>query len=293
MFGALAALVALSFTGYDGSAAWTLFGTAAAVGAVGLADDRFGLTPLAKLVAQIGAGCVVVMVFGPIADAALPAPFDGTVPGAVLGWGVSILWLTAVVNFFNFMDGIDGLAAGQAVASCAGIAAAAWSSDAALLAYAGGGACIGFLFHNAPRARVFMGDSGSGFLGFLLAAAPFAAPQPRRAAAVLAVAIGLSLFLLDPIRTLVKRAFERKNILRAHREHLYQQLVAPEEAAGRVAAAYAAAALLLALCGAAGYRWPPMFWVGGAGGVTAFLVLWARARQAVRSRAFRNSPPSR
>jgi UDP-N-acetylmuramyl pentapeptide phosphotransferase/UDP-N-acetylglucosamine-1-phosphate transferase len=236
---------------------------------------------------------MLVSTFGPLVDAALPPPFGGPIPRAVLAWGLSVLWLTTVVNFFNFMDGIDGLAAGQAVASCIGIVAAAWSGDATVLALSVGAACLGFLLHNAPRARIFMGDSGSGFLGFVLAAAPFAAPTPERGAALLAVAIGLSLFLLDPIRTLIKRTIERRNIFRAHREHLYQELVAPDEPAGRVAAAYSLTAVLLALCGAAGYRWPTMFWVGGFTGAVAFLIVWQRARQASKTRSLRRAPHSR
>ena len=286
MLGAGTALAVLSLlSGDDRSAAWTLFGIAALSGAAGLADDRLGLTPIVKLIAQIVVGVALVVVFGPVIDLPLPSPLNETGLQGIVAWGLSVLWLTTVVNFFNFMDGIDGLAAGQAVASCIGIAVAAWSDDATVLALSVGAACLGFLFHNAPRARIFMGDSGSGFLGFVLAAAPFAAPPSLRGQALLAVAIGLSLFLLDPIRTLIKRALERKNIFRAHREHLYQQLVPPDEAAGPVAAAYSAVALLLALCGAAGYRWPAMFWVGGLGGLTAFLLVWYRAQQAIRARS--------
>ena len=153
---------------------------------------------------------------------------------------------------------------------------AAWSSDAAQLALAVAGACIGFLFHNWPPARIFMGDAGSGFLGFTLAGMPFLAPPLRRSDAVLALGVGLTLFLLDPLVTLFKRARRLKNIFRAHREHLYQQLVAPEEPAGPVAAAYTAAALLLAVVGAVGYRAAEMSWLGPVCGLGAFLVVWAR-----------------
>jgi hypothetical protein len=95
----------------------------------------------------------------------------------------------------------------------------------------------------------------------------------------------LTLFLVDPVVTLLRRALARKNILRAHREHLYQQLVAPDEPAGRVTAAYTAAAVLLALLGAYGYRSPSMFWVGCAGGAVAFYAVWRRARLVTRARS--------
>ena len=286
MLGTAAALAVLPLlSSGDRSVAWTLFAIAALSGVAGLADDRLGLTALPKFVAQIVVGLALVIVFGPVVEVPLPAPFNAAVLQSVAAWSLSILWLTTVVNFFNFMDGIDGIAAGQAVSSCIGIAVAAWSEDATVLALIVAGAFTGFLFHNAPRARIFMGDSGSGFLGFILAAAPFAAPPSRRGEALLAVTIGLTLFLLDPVRTLIKRAFQRKNIFRAHREHLYQQLAVPEEPHGPVAALYAVIALLLALCGAAGYRWPAMFWVGGLSGLIAFLLVWHRAQQASGARS--------
>jgi Fuc2NAc and GlcNAc transferase len=275
----LGAAAALAFFGSLGelSAAWTLVGAAGLVGAVGLLDDRFGLPPILRLVAQLCIAAGLVATFGPLYTLPLPPPLNAPLPGPLLAWGLSLLWLSAVTNFFNFMDGIDGIAAAQAAAVCAGIVAAGWSPDAVLLALAVGGASIGFLFHNWPPARIFMGDAGSGFLGFALAGMPFLASPSRRSDALLALAVGMTLFLLDPLVTLFSRARAGKNIFQAHREHLYQQLVAPEEPAGRVTAGYTGAALLLALAGAFGYHNPPAAWMGCAAGVALFVVVWRHA----------------
>lgn len=257
---------------------WILFAGACLVGMLGAIDDRRGLTPSIRLAVQLCASLFVVSLLGPVSGVPLPPPLNVPIPAAA-AWGFSIVWLLAVTNFFNFMDGIDGLAGGQAVATCVGVVVAAWSADAAALAVAVGGASAGFLFHNWSPARIFMGDAGSGFLGFTLAGMPLLAATGNRSGAVLAVAIGLALFLLDPIVTLIRRGLAGKNVFQAHREHLYQRLVPPEKPAGAVTSAYVAAALLLALLGAAGYRHPPTAWIGCLAGVCAFAAVWHAARR--------------
>jgi Fuc2NAc and GlcNAc transferase len=281
--GAALALAWLTAAGSAGSAAWVLFAAAAFVGVAGLLDDRLDLPPPVKFGSQLAAALALLVAVGPFTRLPLPAPFDVDLPWVVLQWAFTALWITAVVNFFNFMDGIDGLATGQTVASALGVAAAGWSLDATALAIAAAAAGLGFLVHNAPPARIFMGDSGSGFLGFLLAGLPLLAPSWRRHEAIVAVAIGLALFLLDPLLTLVRRARAGKNLLRAHREHVYQQLVAPEEHAGRVTALYSAIALALSLVGAAGYHRPWLLWVGALAAVAVFSLVSLRAGAAGRA----------
>ena len=283
--GAAIALAWLTAAGYGGSAAWVLFAASVFVGLAGLVDDRVGLPPGAKFGAQLAGALALLAAVGPFTRLPLPPPLDAAIAPIALQWVLSALWITAVVNFFNFMDGIDGLATGQAVASAIGVAAAAWSVDATSVAIAAAAAGLGFLVHNAPPARIFMGDSGSGFLGFLLAGLPLLAPSWRRHEAITAVAIGLALFLLDPLLTLVRRARAGKNLLRAHREHVYQQLVAPEEPAGGVTAAYTIIALMLALLGAAGYHAPRLLWVGAVAATLVFFLICRRAAARQRARA--------
>jgi Fuc2NAc and GlcNAc transferase len=282
--GTAAGALAMWWSGAAHSAVWMLFASAAILATIGFLDDRHNLSPGLRLFAQISAAAFIVRGFGPISALPLPSPFNLPLSAPVFGWMFSILWLVAFTNFFNFMDGIDGLAGGQAIASGAGVILAGWSGDATSLAAVMSGACLGFLFHNWPAARVFMGDTGSGFLGFTIAALPFLAPFERNGDAAMAIAIGMALFLLDPVFTLIRRARAGKNIFRAHREHLYQQLVGPEEPAARVTAAYTCTAVMLAVVGAIGYRVPAVAWIGCVLALAAFLVVWrlAAARENVR-----------
>lgn len=259
------------------SAAWSLLAAGSLVGLVGAVDDRRGVPAWLRLIFHLGAAVMVVRALGPVTLAVLPLVGSVSLTDP-LAWTLSILWLVAVTNFFNFMDGIDGLAGGQALATCTGVIVAGWAADASALATIVAGACAGFLLHNWPPARIFMGDSGSGFLGLLLAGLPMLAPVERRPEAILAVAIGMTLFLLDPILTLIRRALARKNILQAHRQHLYQQLVLPDESAVRVTTAYTLTAGVLAILAAGGYRNPAWWWLGCVASLAAFSIVWLLAR---------------
>lgn len=240
---------------------WAVLLGAMLVAGLGLVDDIRGLSPRLRFLGQTCAAVFVVASTGPLLTFPLPAPLGCSLDAPALGWILSVLWIVAVTNFFNFMDGIDGLAGGQAVASCAGVTLAGWSGEASSLSVVVGASSLGFIFHNWAPARIFMGDVGSGFLGFSIASLPFLAAAPRRGEAVFAVAIGLALFLLDPVETLVRRAWTGKKLTQAHREHRYQQLVAPGEAAGRVSGALVAAGAALSILGAASYRKPELGWL--------------------------------
>ena len=239
---------------------WIVVGSACLVAAAGLLDDVRGLSPLWRLIVQLLAATIVLSVTGPVV--VLPLLQEELALSTIWGGGFSLLWILTVTNFFNFMDGFDGLAASQAVASGLGIVLAGWSADASILALLMGAACVGFLFHNWTPARVFMGDVGSGFLGFTLAVLPFLAPEDNRSTAMVAAAVGLALFLLDPALTLVRRAAARKPLTQSHREHLYQQFALPGEPVGGLVTIYSSLALLLAVAGAFGYRRPELLpWV--------------------------------
>ena len=157
------------------------------------------------------------------------------------------LWLTGYTNAFNFMDGINGLAAGQAIVTGLGMAllgsvvsgrwsvisgqwpvvSGQWSvvSSPVLLSLVIAGACAGFLPHNFPRARLFMGDVGSAPLGFLLAA--LVVWIARDQGWWLLVPLGLlhANFVLDTGLTLVRRILRGERWYEAHREHFYQRLI--------------------------------------------------------------------
>jgi Fuc2NAc and GlcNAc transferase len=229
----------------------------ALVAALGALDDFRSIPALARLGVQTAVAIVLVVAVGPFPRLPLPSPLD-----PALGWLASpltVLWLVAVANFFNFMDGIDGIAGGQAVASSVGVVIAAWSVQATEFAVVVAAGCIGFLLFNRPPARVFLGDVGSTALGFGIAAMPLLAPPSQRHSAVLAIAIGLSLFLLDPVETLARRARRGLRVGVAHREHSYQRL-ASRHGGRRVAGVLVILGLIMSVAGALVFRVPSLTW---------------------------------
>ncbi len=137
---------------------------------------------------------------------------------------VLTFYLAWLLNLYNFMDGIDGIAAAEAITCCLGSALIAWllgevamALTAVLLAAAAGG----FLFWNVPPARIFMGDAGSGFLGITLGILSLwmASQHPQLFVSWL---ILLGVFLIDATVTLVRRFLRAEQVHVAHRSHAYQ-----------------------------------------------------------------------
>jgi UDP-N-acetylmuramyl pentapeptide phosphotransferase/UDP-N-acetylglucosamine-1-phosphate transferase len=223
----------------------------AMVAALGAMDDVRSIPAQLRLIVQLAVAIVVVAVVGAVPRLPLPPPLD--LPLHWLASPLTVLWLVGVTNFYNFMDGIDGLAGGQAIASSIGIAIAGWSLQASQFATVLAVATAGFLLFNRHPARVFLGDVGSTSLGFGIAAMPLLAPAGDRPMAVLAVAIGLSLFLLDPLETLLRLMRAGHKLGVAHRMHSYQRLAATG-GPRLVAAVIVACGLALSVGGALAYR---------------------------------------
>jgi len=215
----IAAAWALGLATAPDQAAWHLPTLVAfvALAAVSWIDDLRTLPALPRIAAQ-AAAVVAAMWSWPeqqmVFQGLLPAWADHALAG--LAW----LWF---VNLFNFMDGIDGLAGSEAAAiglGLAGLALTAGPGDGvAPLAALTAGAAAGFLWHNRPPARIFMGDVGSVPLGFVLGWLLLdAAAQGLWAAALILPGY----FLADATITLVRRAARGERVWRAHREHFYQ-----------------------------------------------------------------------
>lgn len=137
---------------------------------------------------------------------------------AIAAFGVAL----GLTNVWNFMDGINGLAASQAALVAAGYAAILSGSAWGWLGWALVAACAGFLPFNFPRARIFLGDVGSGTLGFAMAALAIAAVAQRRESWPLAL-VPLSAFLVDAGLTLGRRILRGEPWWRAHAQHAYQE----------------------------------------------------------------------
>ena len=195
------------------------------VAVVGLVDDIRGLSAVVRLVFQLAVGAVLVHFLNGWMSLDLPGLQRAGLQAFAMP--IAVLFVVWLTNAYNFMDGIDGIAALQAIAAGIGWVGAGHYLGDSLLATAGAvvaGANLGFLVFNWSPASIFMGDVGAPFLGFLFAGlTAYASTQSAAAAAA-----GLYFvwpFLFDSVVTLIRRVTRRENLLRAHRSHLYQRLV--------------------------------------------------------------------
>ncbi len=201
-----------------------VIGAAAAIALVALLDDMYDWSFVVKLGAQVLAALVAVGSGLYVRHYNLP--YVGTLDLGWIGAVATLVWILFATNAMNFIDGLNGLAAGVAlIAACflAGIAAGqgGWFVYfASLLLVAG---LAGFLPFNFPRARIFMGDVGSQFCGFILAMLGVAAGRFEAVEmSFLLVPMLLSGVLFDVAFTLVRRTLAGNPPTHAHRGHLYQ-----------------------------------------------------------------------
>jgi Fuc2NAc and GlcNAc transferase len=154
-------------------------------------------------------------------------PFLGQLYLGWLGLPLTFLWIVGLINAYNFMDGIDGIAGGQAVVAGLGWAILGWLCGQLLPSILGlliAAASIGFMGHNWSPARIFMGDVGSTFLGYTFAVLPIVTAQSD-SKFTLAGALLVWPFIFDAAFTFVRRLCRGEKIYSAHRSHLYQRLV--------------------------------------------------------------------
>lgn len=217
---ALVVFVALAAMGWHHPSLFTLAVGGLALAAMGLIDDIHDLGPLPRLLMQVLASVALLLTLNPSLH-------------PLWIWPLALLFLLWAINLYNFMDGSDGLAALQVILFGCGIfafALAGWyPGQLAWLALALACAALAFALFNFPPARVFLGDAGSAFLGFMLAGLllidGWQAPP--------AIALGLVLlagFVCDASATLLCRLMRGQRIYQAHRSHVYQLAIKAWEA---------------------------------------------------------------
>ena len=195
---------------------------------VGLLDDRLNLPALLRYGIQILTAIALLL------PTALPTPFWPWLCGPLV-----VIAVTAVINFVNFTDGLDGLVAG-----CMAISLAAVALDGASGLWPLVGALAGFLMWNWAPAKVFMGDVGSTFLGAVFAGMVLQASSWPQALAMLLLATPL---LADACLCVLRRAAAGQRIFQAHRLHLFQRLHRAGWSHQNVAGLYAGATAVLAV----------------------------------------------
>ncbi len=217
----------IAFLDLSGEMRGILLGAAVAC-VVGAVDDFRGLAPVPKLAGQVLAASIPVA-FGTWIDH-FTLPFVGAVdlPAAV-GVPLTIVWIVAVMNMVNFLDGMDGLASGVCAISGVTFAVISLSlgkPDAAILSAIVAGACVGFLRHNFFPARIFMGDSGALVLGFTLASISVAGLLKTASTVVLFLPLlVLAVPIIDTSFVVAKRLKYRRPISGADRSHLHHRFV--------------------------------------------------------------------
>lgn len=213
-------------TAFPLPAPWAWTGAALVlVGSVSFLDDRGEVKARYRLATHLGAG--LLLLAGRISWSVIDLPgIDWVMPQA-LSWLLTLGYLVWMVNLYNFMDGMDGFAGGMALFGFGALALLGWKggdmgfalTNALVVASASG-----FLLHNFPPARIFLGDLGSATLGLLAAILSLIGTQ--RGLFPLWVAwLAFSPFILDATWTLLRRLWRGERVWDAHRSHHYQRLV--------------------------------------------------------------------
>lgn len=262
---AMMVLMLLSPGAVLGPGIWALLLGCLLVAVVSLADDRWHLPAYVRFSAHTIGVLVLMLGGGWIQEVALPG--GGSFSLGWWGFPLTFVWTVGLTNAYNFMDGIDGLAAGQAVIAAATILwlgqlcranATVWAM--AIIA----GSALGFLPHNWPPAKIFMGDVGSAFLGFAFAAWSVLANKNKPNVLPFWTWVPvLAPFIFDTITTLISRIARGQRWFEAHREHFYQRLIRRGWSHLAVTGLYLSVSLILGLATIAYYGYGiiglPMF----------------------------------
>lgn len=196
---------------------------------LGLYDDFVGSNVWSKIFFQIIAAAIIY--FGGLKIAEISVPFLGSKNiNSLLSFLLTILWVCGITNAVNIIDGINGLAAGISFFALFSLGVLAFLSSqyflvviiAVLL-----GVIIGFYPFNFPRAKIYLGDSGSLVIGFILAALSLATIQRKASLAIVLLIPIIILFLpiLETIVTIIRRIYKRKNIFKRDMDHLHYRFL--------------------------------------------------------------------
>lgn len=229
-----------------------LLAGAAATHFVGLYDDLRGMRARYKLGLQLVIAAVVYALG--LRVTTLSLPLFGIVPlSPAVGLAFTVVWLVGITNAFNLIDGLDGLAAGAALFALMTLFVAAsinHQDGAALVTMILAGATIGFLLYNFHPASIFLGDSGSMFLGFMLAGVGLLSSQKSPtvvAVAIPVVSLGLPVF--DTAISIARRFLRGQPIFSADRGHVHHRLLLLGHTPRRAALLLYVACALLAIGG--------------------------------------------
>ncbi len=192
------------------------------VALVGFLDDRYSVRPGVRFVVHAGAAFWALIWLGGLP----PLLFsDHLIQLGAIGYLIGVLGIVWALNLSNFMDGIDGIAASEAVfvAGAGALLSAGGRAGVTDAAAVFACACAGFLIWNWPPAKIFLGDVGSGYLGYVIAILALAATRESPIALWAWLILG-GVFFVDATVTLLRRLLRGERVYEAHRTHAYQWL---------------------------------------------------------------------
>ena len=202
------------------------FGGGLAISLLGLVDDIKGVNAKIKLLFQI-----VIAFFATQHGAlieSLPMPW-GRLELGVFGYVLTIFWIIGIINAFNLIDGMDGLSSGITLFSSLTLAMLAIANEylpTALVALALAGAVTGFLIYNFNPARIFMGDSGSMFIGYILAVLSLRSQSKAHAVvSIMVPIIAMGVPIIDTTLAFMRRILRHQSIFAADRQHIHHFLL--------------------------------------------------------------------
>ena len=195
------------------------------VAGVGFWDDHRHVPARWRLLAHFCAALLVMLCLQGLPTVPLPFAF-GELDLGWSGYLLGLLFLVWVLNLFNFMDGADGIAASEALFVSAGLAGFMWGINVnlALLALSLAVVCLGFLVWNWPPAKIFMGDVGSSFIGFMLGVLILLFSHTNSLFGIMGLIL-FAVFVVDASVTLFRRVLTGHKCYEAHCDHAYQRLV--------------------------------------------------------------------
>jgi len=201
----------------------------------GIWDDRYGMKALPKLALQILAASIAIASGFEISRLSSAGPDQIVVElPRWLVWPVSLLWIVGVTNALNLLDGLDGLAAGVGAIIAATLTVIAWQAGQAFGVFVGlalAGALLGFLPYNFAPARIFLGDTGSLFIGYMLALLALEGYRRISLITFLAPLLALAVPILDTALSIARRVRSHAPIFSADRLHMHHRLLDSEGSA--------------------------------------------------------------
>jgi UDP-GlcNAc:undecaprenyl-phosphate GlcNAc-1-phosphate transferase len=208
---------------------WGLLAGGLVLIGTGIWDDRFGMTALPKLTLQLIAASIAIATGFEIGRLSLGETVVDLPRWLV--WPVSLLWIVGVTNALNLLDGLDGLAAGVGAIIAATLTVIAWQAGepfGVFLGLALVGALLGFLPHNFAPARIFLGDTGSLFIGYALALLALEGYRRVSLITFLAPLLALAVPILDTALSVLRRVRSHTPIFSADRLHMHHRLLDAE-----------------------------------------------------------------